>query len=259
LTNPNTVDLAWAVFVNNNLKWKIKIPKHDDWWSITQWRDIDTNCNQDDIIIWSQTWAWCNSTLWNWTDSYTWASSTCLDYNFNYVYDESCFWNYTLIEKDYFDLHITSAWNDNWDIWVNNIWWKFYTWDQAMWNAWPWACQNWYHVPTWNDMYDLISSLWCTTSNTNIDTVNECIWLWWKYHSTTNSSTSIIERLQIPYSWYSWTDLENFERWHRLYLWTADEVDWTQANYIRSWLEQETLSYRTDDKILRYSVRCIKD
>ena len=54
------------------------------------WMLVDTNCNVGDIQIWSQTWAWCNSTLWNGIE-YTGTSSTL-------------------------------------DLWANTIWGRFYTW-----------------------------------------------------------------------------------------------------------------------------------
>ncbi len=55
------------------------------------WMLVDTNCNISDIQVWSQIWAWCNSTLWDGTEYTGTASIT--------------------------------------DLWINTIWGKFYTWN----------------------------------------------------------------------------------------------------------------------------------
>lgn len=59
---------------------------------LTWWRAKDSNCKINDITIWDQTWAWCNSTLWNWfewwqtdsniwTNNYNWTISSCYTYS----------------------------------------------------------------------------------------------------------------------------------------------------------------------------------
>jgi len=53
------------------------------WWNTTSntisWKDLDSNCLIDDIVIWDQVWAWCNSTLWNWIEYIS--EVRCWNYN----------------------------------------------------------------------------------------------------------------------------------------------------------------------------------
>jgi prepilin-type N-terminal cleavage/methylation domain-containing protein len=63
--------------------------------SKTSWKDLDPNCDIADITIGSQTWAWCNSTLWTWfewwkKDDGSDSSVVCSDYEWNTVNSSTC-------------------------------------------------------------------------------------------------------------------------------------------------------------------------
>lgn len=50
--------IEWTWLVLSTLK-----SSYQNW---KTWNQLDTNCKLDDIVIWTQIWAWCDSTLGNW-------------------------------------------------------------------------------------------------------------------------------------------------------------------------------------------------
>jgi len=123
---------------------------------IPDWTAQDSNCSLPDVTIGSQTWAGCNSTLWIWIDYTPWHC-----YNYAWTNNWSnCGW-YSSKESDYNS------------VWVDNIWGKLYTWDNAQ-NA----CGTWYHLPSIEEWTTAMISLGCTDTVSSTTTWWKCAWLW---------------------------------------------------------------------------------
>ena len=197
-----------AIFSDSyNLLWTwntIKVLKssYKDW---KMWNMIDKNCNLPDVVIWSQVWAWCNSTLWYWaewwqtdndisTNSYNWTVNAggCRNYNWVNTVTTCTIWSSSMASTTKANTWYTWT-NTNWDSEVNNIWWKFYTWNNLSTNCKWWnftsstsnnncPCPTWWHVPTDTEWITLENSLWCTDSLT--DNSWRCSWLWWLNNHT---------------------------------------------------------------------------
>ncbi len=238
----------------------------------TDWRDQDPNCDRADVTIWTQTWAWCNSTLGTWfefwqkdadigTNNYSGSVGSCYNYNGNN--SATCIkWDITMASTSKANDWFTGTNNDG-DTAVDNIWGKFYTWDSLDTdndddidaNDTNLVCWVWYHVPSeleWETLEEYLNGSACrTTSNW------QCDWQWWQYHSTTNSDSSIAALLQIPLS--GWRSNNTFNsRGYYGYLWSST-VNGSEA-YRRGFSNL----YTTVDSNNRtqsnwYSVRCIKD
>jgi len=134
------------------------------------WTDLDPNCDIPDITIGSQTWAGCNSTLWNgfeWgqtdadigTSNYSWTVWACYDYDWNST--ATCTpWDTTMASDTKANTWFSGA-NTNWDSEFNNIWWKLYTYAQS-----SSACHTWRHVPTDEEWTTLENTLYWSECRT---------------------------------------------------------------------------------------------
>jgi len=156
-----------------------------------QWKDISwTNCTNPDITIWSQVWAGCNSTLWTW-----------IEYNV----DQNCY-NYQWWVVSWCDRSSTEKENVyNSTYWVDNIWWKLYTWAQA--TQANNACPTWWHLPSDNEWTTLELALApaCTdTASTGWRCTSS--WIGWSWNSSKTSSNNIVQALKIPLWGYRDTD-----------------------------------------------------
>ncbi len=240
----------------------------------TDWRAQDPNCDRADVTIWTQTWAWCNSTLGTWfefwqkdadigTNNYSGTVSSCYNYNGN---------NFTCIKWD-ITMASTSKAND-WftgtniygDTAVDNIWGKFYTWDSLDTdndndidaNDTNLVCWVGYHVPSraeWETLEEYLNGSNCRTSDSDSF---QCKWQWWTYHSTTNSDTSIASVLQIPLSGWSNSSKTFYGRGYNGSLWSST-VNGSNA-YRRYFAYNNTQVYSDDvSQSNWHSVRCIKD
>jgi len=226
------------------------------WWSILDWRDEDSNCDKPDVIIWTQTWAWCNSTLWTGIEYIN--EIYCYNYNFGNLWDwwDCGAWNYwdsTDKESDYY----TAKWaNSNIpeDIWVNNIWGKLYTWDNS-----GSACATWYHVPTDAEWEILETTLNWWTNCRNVTDWTLCDWLGWSGHAAKNNTNNIIEALQLPLSGHRHEDGTYYSRGYSTHLWSSTQYDATNARirYLR-W-DWSTVDRTYRPKARGFTVRCIKD
>ena len=249
------------------------------WWP-TDWRAQDPNCTIPDITIWNQTWAWCNTTLdtgieytdetycynydkdWNWTINNLWTLWDCWSLNY---------WDSNDNAKDYYD---SLAWtgNQNNDIEVDNIWWKLYTWYRSWETDWvnldnnnDWeivateddeVCPGWYNIPSNDDWATLEQSLWCSDQT---NTWWRCDWQWWRYHTTTNSGSSIAEKLKLPLAGFRDTDGSAFYfRGYHTILWSSSPS--SSNAYFRNlnW-DNSTVNRSADSQDFGFSVRCIKD
>ena len=199
--------------------------------TITDWRNIDPNCDLADVTIWTQTWAGCNSTIWTWVE-YTWNWS-CYNYQWANIWWTSCYW-FDTAESSY-----------NSTYWVNNIWWKLYTWDNS-----SSACTTWYRVPSDTEWTTLTNYLEWNKWDNNI---------WWAWHSIQNSTNNIVEALKLPLAGLQLTDGSTFYyRGYYTHLWSSTPSG-SSAYYRYLFWNHSTVDKSSGSKAYSFSVRCIKD
>ena len=236
----------------SNLKTQILWAQENLFW----WRAFDPNCPIDDIHIWDQVWAGCNSTLGNgfewgqldsdiWTNNYNANIWNCYDYNGNNT------WVCNKWDSKMLSNSIANNWfkweNTNGDREFQTIWWKLYTWDNAV-NT---ACPVGWNVATNQDFTQLENFLyWSSCRN---DNTWQCSGLWWK--SYTNNS--IAYKLQIPLSWIYSDDSWDFQnRWLNSHIWSPQST----TRYSRQFNSaNETIQRHVSSLAPGFSVRCIKD
>ncbi|MEF2175386.1 MAG: FISUMP domain-containing protein, partial [Candidatus Absconditabacteria bacterium] len=234
---------------------------------ITDWRLKDPNCDKPDVIIGTQTWAGCNSTLGTGfeygqtdvdigTSNYSGMVGNCYDYSGN---------NTAICTKG--DIKMASntkanTWftgtNINSDSEVDNIWGKYYTFVNS-----TSACATGYHVPTdleWEyaEEYLFEENGGATNCRNTID-LRKCDGIGWKLHSTTNATNNLAVKLGLPLSGNRRTDGINFSgRGNHTYLWSST-IDGANA-YDRYFDTNNSKVYRSsNDQMFGFSVRCIKD
>ena len=252
----NNVILKWS-YTNNNT-YSV---------SITWWRALDSNCNIDDILIWDQTWAWCNSTLWNWLErwqinsdlwgwGYNWEIWTC-----NYYYYNT--WDCTLWSTNMTSNTLANSWfswtNDFWVNEFNNIWWKFYTWSNS--NS---ACPTWRHVPSDIEWNNLLAKLnwWTNCENWWVGLL--CDWLWWYLHSDTNinnESNNLANALKIPLSGFRDSNgIYYYSRGNQAWLWSSTQIVSNKIYYRYLFFNSNDVGRNLDyEENYAFSVRCLKD
>jgi len=222
---------------------------------VLTWRDFDANCPIDDIVVGSQTWAGCNSTLWDgfeygqtnadiWTSNYSGTSWGCNNYDNG---GASCtIWDITMLSSTKANTWFTGT-NSNWDTEVDNIWWKFYTGTSA-----PTACPSWRHLPSDTEWQTLESSFGCTDQT---NTGWRCDTLGWEFHDTKTASNNIVQALKIPLLGFRSTNGTSFAfRWDETAL-RATNRHWRYFEWSHATINRLT---SISDSVW-YPVRCIKD
>ena len=204
--------------------------EESDWETINDWRSIDPNCDLADVTIWSQTWAGCNSTIWTWIE---------------YDVDQSCY-NYVWWATTWCNLTSNTKENSyNSTYWVNNIWWKLYTWDNS-----SSACTTWYRVPSDTEWTTLTNYLEWNKWDSNI---------WWAWHSAQNSTNNMLEALKLPLAGRQLADGTTFNRrGYSNYLWSSTPSG-TSAYFRYLGWSISTVIRSSNAKTSSFSVRCIKD
>ena len=201
------------------------------------WKTKDSNCDKNDIVIWNQIWAWCNSTLGTWKIYNTWS---CYDYVWGWDSNTTaCHWDNT---KE-------NTWNSTY--WVDNIWWKMYSWPDA-----SSACPSWRHIPTDIEWKALEKELWCT--DFDLTWQARCSWLWFLDNKTKNSTNNVIQALELPIpgyinnsnAWYSRGDYTGY--------WTSS-LSWSYNTYRMLHRGNKYFWSQVDYFDYAYPVRCIKD
>jgi uncharacterized protein (TIGR02145 family) len=142
--------------------------------------------------------------------------------------------------------------NSNWDKAPANIWWKYYTWDNA-----STACKDWYHLPSdseWTTLENTLAWTNCRTWD-----VWQCDPIGWKSHNTKNTSNSIVQALKLPLAGLRDTDGATFyTRGLNTTLWSSS-LSGSNARGRRLIWNYSTINRHSRDKTFGFSVRCIKD
>jgi len=225
----------------------------------TGWRAVDPNCSIPDITIWTQRWAWCNSTLW-WLE---YNAGPCYNYQWADVAGSSCYGS-TSRELSY---NITYG--------TDNIWWKLYPWynnnhsdTENIDNNNDWivseaedneVCWIWYHIPTEGEWEVLETTLnWWVNCRNNTNW-RLCDGLWWKDNMTKNPENNLVQALKIPFSGSKNVGALDFtNRGRNALLWLSKSNSSNVYGRYLSWYS--TLVFRGSwNPALSYSVRCIKD
>lgn len=236
------------------------------------WIEHDTNCLIDDIILWNQTWAWCNSTLWDWFEWWKQNNgsdgsiSTCYDYDANNnASDLNCsIWNQLMKSnanpKDFFDIKQPDGKNNNQDSEFDTIWWKLYTWEEAN----DSACPAGWHLPSdweWEILETYLN--WWTNCRNSTDWW-QCEGLWWNGHNAKNNSNNLANNLanalKLPLAGFRGTDNSMF--YHRgaiTNLWSSTTTSSTLAYNRGLHRSNSTVNRYSMSKVQGFSVRCIKD
>ncbi len=256
------VEYLSSVIINENLWGNIETPKQVSIWGggssgLTGWRALDPNCDIDDIVIGTQTWAGCNSTLWDWAEWWQLDSDMWTN-NYNAVvwtcYDYTDSGNLPCIKWDISMLSSTKAnlwypWeNATWDWEVDNIWWKLYTWNNA-----TSGCPTWWHVPNEWEWSTLESYLIANNWSVNIGWIDHS-------KSYSNATNNLVEALKIPLT--GWRYLNEYSwRWAYTSIWSSqDESDPTEAWSMALWVQYNEVYHSNSTKSsYNMAVRCIQD
>jgi len=208
-------------------------------WCIIRWMALDSNCDIPDITIGSQTWAWCNSTLWT-------GIEYSVDQNcYNYVWWATTWCNRLSNEKE-------SVYNATYGI--NNIWWKLYTWANS-----SSACPSWRHVPSFAEWTTLGNYLSWTTCG--VWDWWQCDGLWWKLHNTKTTSNNMVQALKLPLAGNRNSDGVTFnDRGSNSFLWSSTPVPSTgNAFNVYLYRDLSAVNRYNDSQAYSFSVRCLRD
>ncbi len=231
------------------------------------WRAFDPNCPIDDIKIWNQIWAGCNSTLGDWFEwgkqdnESDWIIWSCYNYDgIDNVSDSDCsIWNPIMASdanpKDFFDAKQPDGKNSNQDSEFDTIWWKLYTFEQAN----DSACPAGWSVPSDNQWEDLETYLNGWTNCRNATDWWLCDGLWWKSHNAKTHTNNLANALKIPLAGYRYTVSSTFgRRGGYTYLWSSTPSI-TNAYRRTLYWNYSTVFRDTYSQDYGFSVRCIKN
>jgi uncharacterized protein (TIGR02145 family) len=226
---------------------------------LTWWRALDPNCHKEDITIGSQTWAWCNSTLWTWFEWGKNDDGSDGDVSFN------CH-NYhgaNNIVCPIGDPQMASSYNPKdwyigtstyWDSPVDSIWGKLYTWPNS-----STACPSGRHVPSDTEWEVLETTMNGWVNCRNATNFWLCTWLWWRDYTTKTTENNIIQALQIPLAGTRVADSDFFaNRWRYAYIWSSTTAWSSQFARYFDYSRRETHRANWDEDG-GFSVRCMKD
>lgn len=259
----NSETTVYTTILNSNKilsdSWAI-LKKKILWWqdNLFWWRAYDSNCPVEDIVIWNQTWAGCNSTLWT---GHEWGDYDIIDENNGthcMNYDGGI--NYTnwvcgkdkprmksnANPRDFFDL-VNAPWALKE---FDTIWWKFYNFEES-----ASACPIWRHIPKADEFEQLLTFL--NGGESCVDT--GCTWLWWKARLT--NTDNFVEALKIPASWLM-REAYFTRRWRfsrLLSVWNNNDYHYWATPVWGDWVFK-SVSYDPDDYSWSYgAIRCLKD
>ncbi len=228
------------------------------------WKNEDKNCPLPDIDVynWSwellQTWAWCNSTLWNWVERKN-KNTTSIKCN-NYK-TTSTFIPWWCGEEDYiksrdnprkfFDKYVSWWKNTNWDTEFDTIWWKLYRYIDA-----PSACPKWRYLPKKDELELLLKSLWCNNSSFEQGQY-KCHGFWWKWKDKRMITNNLIELLKVPLTGFFQQSVSIF-KWWETYLFLKEPYHYIAINVNRENIYYGVANNEYAKTHSHYPVRCIK-
>ncbi|MDD3302312.1 MAG: FISUMP domain-containing protein [Candidatus Gracilibacteria bacterium] len=232
-----------------------------------KWRELDPNCQIDDIIVGNQVWAGCNSTLGNGvergkkydgTDGVIATGTGC--YNYDGVLNSSSCpigspnMASNTSAKVYFDAMQPDGTNQYGDSEFDTIWGKFYTWVNA-----GGACPTGWHLPSDKEWENLETILNGGVNCRNLTDGRYCDGLGWKTNVSYNPDKKLAELLKIPLSGYCDYDRNTFfYRGHNANLWSStSNINNAYRRYLR--YTYSSINRNNLDKLYGFSVRCIKD
>jgi len=227
------------------------------------WKDFDPNCSIDDIVIWDQTWAGCNSTLWigveRWKrdDGSDGTLSNCMQYNNSNGTQNCGIWTTNMASNSsarlYFDVVQPSGTNSYWDTEFDNIWWKFYTWDNS-----ATACSVGRHVPSFSE-WEILETTLNGSNCRNGASGQNCSGLWWRSNNTKTASNNVAQALQMPFSGLRNSNGYGFNgRGRYTFMWLSTPFS-SNAYYMSLYWSELRVNIDNISRSFAFSVRCIKD
>ena len=256
------VSWTWTIFLDlisiANVWWKFWGAFENKFVYLGEWTGVDLNCDIGDITIWSQIWAWCNSTLWIGIEFVSSNADSCRNYAWSNITTCSDAENLSNVKEN--------TWNST--SWINNIWWKIYLWDNA-----DSACPYWRRVPTDEEWTTLENTLfWSTCAGATFDrdwnwtadwdgwwcSIDTNYWLWWKNHTTMTSSNNIIEALILPLAGDRYSTGITYGRGHFTDLWSSTVADPFKYYARTFYYFYPTILRQSIPKESGLSVRCIR-
>ncbi len=214
------------------------------------WRAFDPNCKINDIKIWNQVWAGCNSTLGDWfergEDGWIWNCLISDTWN-----DSECPAESSIMASNVNASESFTKTNEYWDKEVDNIYGKFYGISEF-----SSACPAGWSVPSDWDFLELENELWCTDSE---NSWQRCDWLGWKNNISKNKDNNVVKALQLSLSWWKNPSGSYAARWWLwIYASTTSIESWKIT--IRSFFNNvSTINNFNLPDNSKYSVRCIKN
>ncbi|NUJ97346.1 hypothetical protein HGA92_00990 [Candidatus Gracilibacteria bacterium] len=222
----------------------------------TGWRTLDPNCGINDIVVGTQTWAGCNSTLgtgfeWGKQDNGTNGTiGACYNYDGTNniancpIGGASMASNVSAIT--FFNAMQTDGITTYGDSEYDTIWGKLYTWTNA-----PSACPTGRHLPSdteWTTLENYI-----TTQNGDDANIG------WMSHNTKTNTNNLSNALKIPLAGYRDTDGSTFYyRGFNTYLWSSTPSDVDAYSRHLGWYGS-TVIHNFNTQSYGFSVRCMKD
>ena len=214
------------------------------------WRAFDPNCKVEDIKIWDQVWAGCNSTLWDW---FEWWENGSVQNCFitNAWIASECPAESSIMASNVNASESFRKTNEHWDKEVDNIYGKFYGTSEF-----SSACPAGWSVPSHWDFLELENELWCTDS---ASTWWRCDWLGWNNNISKNKDNNVVKALQIPLSWWKNAWGSYATRWS-LWLYASKTSLESWKITVRSFsYNASTINNVSVADSWKFSVRCIKD
>lgn len=233
------------------------------------WRDLDSNCDKPDVVIGTQTWAGCNSTLGNGlefgqrnynmgTSNYNGSTSNSYCYNYNGNSWASCSkWSTNMASYTKANTWYTGT-NSSGDSEVDNIWGKFYIWNNR--NS---ACPAGYHVPSHSEWeyaeeYLYEQDGWWSNCRTS-SSAYSCSGIGWRQHSSVNSTNNLVEELWVPLSGRRQGSSSYRYRGRSAVFWTSSQYNSSNARGRYFQYNQPTVYSGYRSKSWAHSIRCIAD
>ncbi len=214
------------------------------------WRAFDPNCKIEDIKIWDQVWAGCNSTLGDWFE--WWEDAGVLNCNISDSWNVSdCPAESSIMASNVNASESFTKTNEHWDTEVDNIYGKFYGVSEF-----SSACPAGWSVPTHWDFLALESHLWCSDSE---NTWFRCDGLGWNNNISKNKSNNLVKALSLPLSWWKNPSGSYALRWT---IWAYASETSLESNKItiRSFLDtNSSINFTNIPDNWKFSVRCIKN